>query len=190
MDKQQKRVVLAVTGASGMAYAESLIRILGRDPDVELHLVFSDAAKKVLAAETDSNPEELAAPAQKVWRETDIAAPFSSGSWPHAGMIVCPCSMASLGAVANGIGDNLIHRAADVCLKERRRLILVTRETPLNRAHMENMLRAHDAGAIVMPACPGFYLRPANLREMADQFAGRVLDLLGLPNAPGGRWGE
>jgi 4-hydroxy-3-polyprenylbenzoate decarboxylase len=186
----KQRIILAVTGASGMPYAHALAKALGDHPDVELFMIVSSAAAKVLAAESGATAADLASHAHKAFGEQDIGAPPASGSWRHAGMIVCPCSMATLGKIASGIGDSLITRAADVCLKERRPLILVPRETPLNRVHMDNMLRAHDAGAVIMPASPGFYLRPDSLETMFAQFAGRVLDQIGLPTAPSGRWGE
>jgi 4-hydroxy-3-polyprenylbenzoate decarboxylase len=189
-NKHDNRVILAVTGASGMPYAEALVRALTILGGVELHIIVSKAAARVLEVESDTTLEDLTAPAQAVWGENDIAAPPASGSWLNRGMIICPCSMATLGKVANGIGDNLINRAADVCLKERRPLILVTRETPFNRTHLDNMLKAHDAGATIMPASPSFYLRPASIWEMTSQFAGRVLDCLGLHLAPSGRWGD
>jgi 4-hydroxy-3-polyprenylbenzoate decarboxylase len=185
-----RRVILAVTGASGMPYAASLTRALSGREDLELHLIVSEAARTVLAAETDLSVEDLCAGAAATYRESDIAAPPASGSWHNEGMIVCPCSMATLAAIAQGLGTNLIHRAADVALKERRRLVLVARETPVSIVHLRNMLAAAEAGAVVMPACPGFYHRPAGIGELADHLAGRVLDQFGIPHALSRRWGE
>ena len=185
-----KRILLAVTGASGTAYAEALARELGGNPGVELHLIVSRAAAKVMALETDLTPADLSAHAAATHDEDDIAAPPASGSWLNAGMILCPCSMASLAAVASGLGNNLIHRAADVALKERRPLILVTRETPLSAIHLENMLTATRAGAVVLPASPGFYHRPERLDDLVAQVTGKILDALGIPHDLCPRWGD
>jgi len=188
MDK--KRIILAVTGASGTLYAVSLARALAATPDVELHLVVSDAARRVLELETDLAEDALTSLAAAVHLADDIAAPPASGSWVHHGMIVCPCSMATLSAVATGRADNLIHRAADVALKERRRLILAVRETPLSSIHLQNMLAADRAGAVILPACPGFYHRPATVEALADHLAGKILDQLDIPHDLYTRWGE
>ncbi|WP_319584474.1 UbiX family flavin prenyltransferase [uncultured Pseudodesulfovibrio sp.] len=186
---EAKRIILAVSGASGSLYAQSLIKgLIGRD-DVELHVIISDAARKVLALETDLTPEDLTKGAT-VHDADDISAPPASGSWRHDGMIICPCSMATLSAVATGYGHTLIHRAADVTLKERGRLILVPRETPLSTIHLQNMLTATQAGAVILPACPGFYHRPATIADLTDQLAGKVLDQLDIPHSLFRRWGE
>lgn len=185
-----KRIILAATGASGQQYALALARALSLAEGVELHLILSEAAKKVMALETDFAPADLEALATAVYSEKDIAAGPASGSWRHAGMIVCPCSMASLAAIAQGLGTNLIHRAADVTLKERGRLILVTRETPLSLIHIRNMLAAREAGADIVPASPGFYHRPRTIEDMVNHLAGRVLDQLGVEHALFRRWGE
>ena len=134
--------------------------------------------------------DDFARLAARVYSQNELDAAPASGSWRHAGMIVCPCSMASLAAIAQGLGHNLIHRAADVTLKERRPLILVPRETPFNRIHLENMLRAHDAGATILAACPGFYHKPQTIAELADFIAARALDLLGLPQGLQRGWKE
>ncbi|MDD3311478.1 UbiX family flavin prenyltransferase [Pseudodesulfovibrio sp.] len=187
---EKKRIILAVTGASGAIYALSLARALSRCDGVELHLIVSDAARKVMALETDFSGDALAALADAVHPIGDIAAPPASGSWRHHGMIVCPCSMATLSAIATGRGDNLIHRAADVALKERRRLVLVPRETPLSSIHLRNMLAADRAGAVILPACPGFYHHPDDIGDLADQLAGKILDQLDIPHDLFARWGE
>lgn len=185
-----KRILLAVTGASGPQYAMALARALSGRPDIELHLILSEAAKKVMALEADFGPEDLLTLAHASYSEKDIAAGPASGSWRHAGMIVCPCSMASLGAIAHGLGTNLIHRAADVTLKEGRKLVLVTRETPLNLIHIKNMLAAKEAGADIVPASPGFYHKPKTIDDLVNHLAGRILDQLGIDNALFKRWGE
>jgi 4-hydroxy-3-polyprenylbenzoate decarboxylase len=186
---EPKRIILAVSGASGSLYAEALLRGLANRDDVELHVIISDAARKVLALETDLEPDALTRGAT-VHADDDIAAPPASGSWKHDGMIICPCSMATLSAVATGFGHTLIHRAADVTLKERRKLILVPRETPLSAIHLQNMLTATQAGAVVLPACPGFYQRPATFADLTGQVAGKVLDQLDIPHTLFRRWGE
>lgn len=185
-----QRILLAVTGASGPQYAMALARALSGREDIELHLILSEAAKKVIALEADFGPEDLLKLAHASHDEKNIAAGPASGSWRHAGMIVCPCSMASLGAIAQGLGTNLIHRAADVTLKEGGKLVLVTRETPLSLIHIKNMLAAKEAGATIVPASPGFYHRPKTIDDLVNQLAGRILDQLGIHNALFRRWGE
>jgi 4-hydroxy-3-polyprenylbenzoate decarboxylase len=185
-----RRIILAVTGASGTPYAEALAAELGRRDDIELHLIISAAARRVMVLEGHGGPDALEASAHAVHDPGDIGAPPASGSWRHHGMIICPCSMATLAAVATGVGDSLIHRAADVTLKERGRLVLVTRETPLSAIHLTNMLAADRAGAVIMPACPGFYHRPEGIDDLVAHLAGRVLDQLDIPHALHARWGE
>ncbi|QJB54949.1 UbiX family flavin prenyltransferase [Pseudodesulfovibrio sp. zrk46] len=188
MDK--KRIILAVSGASGSLYAVSLVKALGHRDDVELHVIISDAATKVLAMETDIPLDALMDGAYAVHAPDNIAAPPASGSWQHSGMIICPCSMATLSAVATGFGHNLIHRSADVALKERKPLIIVPREAPLNSIHIQNMLTANQAGAVILPASPGFYHRPKTIEDLADHLAGKVLDQLDIPHNLFKRWGE
>lgn len=186
----KKRIVLSVTGASGTIYATALIKGLANRDDIELHVIVSDAAQKVLALETDLAADALTAGAYAVHAADNIAAPPASGSWQHDGMIICPCSMATLSAVATGFGHNLIHRSADVCLKERKPLILVPRETPLSTIHLQNMLTATQAGAVIVPASPGFYHRPETIEDLANQLAGKILDQLDIPHDLFQRWGE
>jgi 4-hydroxy-3-polyprenylbenzoate decarboxylase len=183
------RYVIAITGASGMIYARELLAYFTGRPDLELHAVISEAGSQVLQLELGLNPGELAPGA--IWhRVDDFTSGLASGSFRARAMVVIPCSMGTLGAIAQGAGRNLIHRAAEVFLKERRPLILVVRETPLSLIHLENLGRAARAGATIFPACPGFYHRPASLAELARQFAGRILDHLGLEHRLGPRWGE
>jgi 4-hydroxy-3-polyprenylbenzoate decarboxylase len=178
-----------MTGASGMIYARELLAYFGTRPDLELHAVISEAGGQVLTLELEQAPRDLAPGA--VWhRVDDFTSPLASGSFRARAMVVVPCSMGSLGAIAQGAGRNLIHRAGEVFLKERRPLILVVRETPLSLIHLQNLARAARAGATIFPACPGFYHRPASLTELARQFAGRILDHLGLEHQLGPRWGE
>lgn len=184
-----KRYVIAITGASGMIYARELLAYFAGRPDLELHAIISAAGEQVLNLELGLTPAQLAPGA--VWhRVDDFTAPMASGSFRARAMVIVPCSMGSLGAIAQGAGRNLIHRAGEVFLKERRPLILVVRETPLSLIHLKNLVRVAEAGATVMPACPGFYHRPASLDELARQFAGRILDHLGLEHQLGPRWGE
>jgi 4-hydroxy-3-polyprenylbenzoate decarboxylase len=180
LTSQPSRYVLAVTGASGMPYALRLAEAMGATEHRELHVIVSQAARTVLEIETREGYALLMSHATAVWNENEIGAPPASGSWHHDGMVVCPCSMASLAAMAHGLASNLIHRAADVTLKEKRPLILVPRETPLSRIHVQNMLTIMDAGATMIPPCPGFYSKPLTIDDLIDQISGRILDHLGI----------
>lgn len=171
-----------------MPLTVTLLKALAWAPDVEIHLIISDAARQVLQLESGMHASELEELADVVYAPQDYGAAPASGSWQHAGMVICPCSMATLGAVANGLGANLLHRAADVTLKERRPLILVPRETPLNRMHLRNMLAADEAGAIIMPPNPGFYSRPTTIQDLLDHLTGRILDQLGIAHSLIKRW--
>jgi len=182
-----KKILVAVTGASAMVYLQSFLEMLSKE-DVTVHGICSEAGAKVLQLEQDCKCASL--PAVSEWFDCrDFAAPPASGSADYDGMVVIPCSMSSLAAIASGITSNLIHRAADVMLKEDRKLILVTRETPLNRTHLKNMLAAHDAGATICPPHPGFYLKPENLAEAAMTVSWRLGDQLGLAMEGRKRWG-
>jgi len=185
----KNRYVIALTGASGMLYARELLAYFHGRPDLELHALISSAGEQVLALELGLKPGDLAPRA--IWHPVDdFRAPLASGSFRARAMVVVPCSMGSLGAIAQGAGRNLIHRAAEVFLKEKRPLILVVRETPLSLIHLQNLTRAAAAGATIFPACPGFYHRPGSLEELARQFVGRILDHLGLEHQLSPRWGE
>ncbi len=175
----KRRLVVGISGASGMPLARCLLQCLQR-PDVELHLVISPGAAVVLREEAGLAPADLARCAHAVHAADDLAAGPASGSWRHDGMIVCPCSMSSLAAIACGAGVNLLHRAADVTLKERRPLVLVPRETPLNLIHLDNMRRLAAAGAVIMPFMPAFYAQPRSLDDLMRHFCGRLLDQIGL----------
>ncbi len=179
MDK--KNLVIGITGASGALYARSLLHSIPAQ-DFEVHVVASSAGRLVYEMETGAALSGDMPPGVHAWDESDFTAPFASGTFPCAGMVVVPCTMGTLGSIAAGISRNLIHRAADVCLKERRPLVLVPRETPLNRIHLQNMLKAAEAGAIILPAMPGFYHRPRSVEEVADFMAARILDQLGIPH--------
>lgn len=200
MPKSVGRVItVGITGASGAIYARHVLRLLDVDPRVaRVFLVVSEAGMRLLATElaiatSDANkiPSAIAgATAKKIeyLSNKDIGASIASGSSIVDAMIVVPCSAGALGAIAAGIANDLLTRAADVCLKERRRLILCLRETPLNRIHLENMVRVHDAGATIMPAMPAFYYGPKSIDDLVIQFACRVLAQAGLPQEKQYRW--
>ena len=184
------RYVVALTGASGMIYARELLAYFGTRPDLELHVISSAAARQVLKLELAMVLEDLLPAGARLHPENNFAAPLASGSFKARALVVIPCTMGTLGAIAQGQSQNLIHRAADVFLKERRPVLLVVRETPLNLIHLRNMTAAAEAGATIFPAMPSFYHRPANMDEMARNFSGRLLDHLGLEHSLIRRWGE
>lgn len=175
----RKKIILAITGASGSLYAVQFLKLM-QHLDVEIHGIISDAGRLVLQHELGLTPDDLNAFLVQWYAKDDFGAPMSSGSSKFDAMLVLPCTMGTLGAIANGIAKNLVHRAADVMLKEKKPLLLAVRETPFNRIHMENMLKVHDAGAVVCPPMPSFYHHPDSLEEMATFFAGRMADLLGF----------
>lgn len=203
MSGQARTVTLALTGASGMAYGIRLLEQLLRG-GTRVWLIYSQVAQVVARQEMDlklpAQPREAqryfseafgAADGQlEVFGREDWFAPLASGSSPADAMAVCPCSMGTLAAIASGLADTLIERAADVMLKESRRLVLVPRETPLSAIHLENMLRLQRAGAVILPANPGFYHRPSSVEEVVDFVVARVLDQLGVANGLVRRWGE
>jgi 4-hydroxy-3-polyprenylbenzoate decarboxylase len=180
-------VIVGISGASGVQYGIRLLEVLAEN-GIKTHLILTDAANQIIRIETDYFPHEVEKLATWSYSQKDFSAPIASGSYKTAGMVIVPCSMKTLAAVANGISDTLLTRAADVCLKEERKLILMTRETPLNLIHLENMLKAKKAGASILPACPGFYSRPKTLEDLVDIMVGRTLDLLGLENNIYKRW--
>ncbi len=182
-----RRIVVGMTGASGAIYGIRLLEAL-RDEPIEVHLVMSEWARKTIVLETDYRAATVAKLADVVYPEDDMSAPVGSGSFVAEGMIVAPCSMKSLAAIANGLSQNLLHRAADCMLKERRRLVLLVREAPLSVIHLENMLRVARAGAIVSPPVPAFYARPRSLDEMVDHTIGRLLDHFGVERGMVRRW--
>ena len=191
-----KRIILAITGASGAVYGRRTLQALAAQ-GVELWVSISDAARVIIRNELGMNLERDNPDLGKFAGVKDVKyvsphcaeAPPASGSFPVDGMAVVPCSMSTLGAIASGHGDNLIHRAADVTLKERRTLVLVPRESPLSAIHLENMLRLARAGAIILPASPGFYHGPRSVDDMVDFIVSRVLDAFGVENSLVRRWG-
>lgn len=181
-----KKILLAVTGASGMLYLRSFLQEID-GAGIEIHGICSPSGRKVLRMEQQIGPEDL--PGVSRWFDHgDFAAAPASGSSDYAAMVVLPCSMGSLAAIAAGLSINLIHRAADVMLKERRKLVLAVRETPFNRTHLQNMLQAHDAGAVICPPMPSFYLQPASLEEAAATYAWRLADQLDIVVPGRKRW--
>jgi len=196
---EPRNLTLAITGASGSVYAIEMLKALEADVRVEtVNLVVSDSALRVLAEEmeirgrSDLVERILGRISTKIVQqgEGNIGANIASGSYPSDGMVVLPCSMGTLAGIANGMASNLIERAADVCLKERRPLLLCVRETPFNRIHLRNMQLASDAGAVIFPVMPTLYNKPQSTSEMALQFVQRVLAHIGLPQAGAYQWGE
>lgn len=175
-----KRLIVGISGASGAIYGIRLLQVLGGVGEIETHLVVSTAAKLTISLETDYALEAVEALADRVYRPGDIAAPISSGSFKTMGMVVAPCSMKTVSGIANSYADNLLLRAADVVLKDRRRLVLVPRETPLHLGHLRLLTQVTEMGAIVMPPTPAFYHRPKKIEEIVDQTVNRVLDLLDI----------
>ncbi len=183
------RLVVGISGASGVIYGARLLELLLPVP-VETHLVMSRSAELTLALETDLIPADLHARADVVHKIGDLAAAISSGSFPTLGMIVAPCSVRSMAEIATGVTTTLLTRAADVALKERRRLVLLVRETPLHLGHLRTMTALSEMGAVIAPPVPAFYTKPQTLAEMIDQTLGRILDLFGLDTGTVKRWGE
>ena len=181
---------MGITGASGATYGVRLLEVLASRDEVETHLVVSSAGEKVLRHETMRTPEEVASLADVSYAPDDLLAPLASGSFITAGMVVAPCSMKTLSAIAHSDADNLLTRAADVTLKERRRLVLLVRETPLHVGHLELMAQAARLGAIILPPVPAFYHHPKTLDEIIDHTIGRILDLFGMEHALTPRWGD
>jgi flavin prenyltransferase len=199
MADQGKVLIVGVTGASGVVYAQKLLQMLEADARVaHVHLVVSEAGLRLIAQELGIVAQELkrlpqllaGEPVEKIdyLPNKDVGAAIASGSYVVDGMVVIPCSAGALAAVAHGSSDDLLARAADVCLKEGRRLVLCLRETPLSRVHVENMLRAAEAGAVVMPAMPAFYFAPQTIDDLVTQFVCRVLAQLGLPQPEQYHW--
>jgi 4-hydroxy-3-polyprenylbenzoate decarboxylase len=187
-DARPRRIVVAITGATGAVYGVRLLQRLGATAGVESHLVVSDAAALTLHQELGMQRRDVEALAHVVHKNREIGASIASGSFHTDGMVIAPCSMKTLAAVAHGLSDNLIARAADVVLKERRRLVLMVRETPFNLAHLRNMTAVTEMGGIVFPPLPGFYQRPASIDEMVDHSVARVMDLLGIEHELAPRW--
>lgn len=182
------RIVVGISGASGVVYGITLLKQL-KEHNVETHLVLSRWARRIVELETPYSINEVAGIATCSYPPDDMTAPLASGSFMHHGMVIAPCSMKTLAAVAHGYTVNLIERAADVTLKEARKLILMPRETPLSPIHLENMLKLARLGVIIMPPVPSFYHHPETLQDIVLQSVGRLMDLLGIENELSKRWG-
>ena len=189
MKQKPKRLVIGISGASGIVLGVRLLQVI-KPLDVEAHLVMSKAAELTLAYETDFTRDEVRELADVAYPINDIGAAISSGSFSTLGMIIIPCSIRTMSEIASGVTSTLLTRAADVVLKERRRLVLVVRETPLHALHLSNMTRLAEAGAIIAPPVPGFYSRPKSIEDMVDHSVGRVLDLFDIDAGIVKRWGE
>lgn len=187
MTTRPRRMIVGISGASGVIYGKRILEVL-RDLEIETHLIMSRAACITLAAEADFTKQDLEALATTTHSNKDIGAVCSSGSYKTLGMIVAPCSVKTMAEIATGTTDNLLSRAADVVLKERRRLVLMLRETPLHLGHIRNMAQVTEMGGIIYPPVPAFYARPKSLEEMVDHTVGRVLDLFDLEAGIVHRW--
>jgi 4-hydroxy-3-polyprenylbenzoate decarboxylase len=183
-----KRLVVAITGASGAMYGIRLLQWLRESAQVETHLMISDAGVLSMHYELDMKRKDVEELADVVHSVRDVGACVASGSFQSEGMIIAPCSMKTLGSVAHGLSDNLITRAADVMLKERRRLVLMVRETPFNLAHLRNMTSVTEMGGIIYPPLPALYQKPQSIEDMVDHTTGRVLDLFGIQQTLAPQW--
>jgi polyprenyl P-hydroxybenzoate/phenylacrylic acid decarboxylase-like protein len=183
------RLVVGISGSSAPQYGVALLRTLRELGTVETHLIVSDGARKTIQMETDLAVEDVEGLADVVYRPNDLGAAISSGSFLTMGMVIVPCSMKSLAAVAGGLSSDLLSRAADVTLKERRRLVLVPRETPLSLIHLRNMVAVTEAGGVILPPVPAFYHRPTSIEDLLQHTAGKVLDQFGIEHNAFRRWG-
>ena len=188
MSAPTRRIIVGISGASGSIYGVRLLQALREMPGVESHLVVSDAGWRNVQEEHGQQREAIEALAHQVHDVRNVGAPIASGSFQCSGVVIAPCSMRTLAAVAHGLSDNLITRAADVMLKERRRLVLMVRESPLHLVHLRNMVSVTEMGAIVCPPLPAFYLHPKSVSDIVDHSVARVLDLLDLPHTLAPRW--
>ncbi len=188
MSEPARRIIVAITGATGTIYGVRALQMLAKT-NVETYLIISKWGARTLIHETSYTVEQVQEMATYTCAQNDQGAKISSGSFQTSGMIVAPCSVRTLGAIANGVSDNLIHRAADVVLKEQRKLVLVVREAPLNAVHLENMLKLARMGVVISPPVPAFYNRPETVAEIVDQTVMRVLDQLGIHLDEAPRWG-
>jgi 4-hydroxy-3-polyprenylbenzoate decarboxylase len=185
--KDKQRLIVGISGASGVVYGVRILELL-RDKDIETHLVMSKSAEMTLAYETDLKPKEVRALASVSHPVADIGASISSGSFHTMGMVIAPCSIKTMSEIANGVTSSLLSRAADVVLKERRRLVLALRETPLHGGHLRTMTTLADIGAIVAPIVPAFYTRPKTVDDIINHTVGRLLDLFGIDTKAVKRW--
>lgn len=188
---QKKKLIIGITGASGIIYGIRILEEIRKTDLVETHLVVTEAGLLTLSYETDMNFDTLKSLADNIYDINDIAAPIASGSFRTDGMVIAPCSMKTLSSIANSISSNLLIRAADVCLKERRKLLLMVRETPFHLGHLRAMTLVTEMGGIVMPPLPAFYCRPKTIEDVINQSVGRALDLFDIESQPPiNRWGK
>ncbi|MGH6671566.1 MAG: UbiX family flavin prenyltransferase [Xanthobacteraceae bacterium] len=187
MTKQVQRLIVGISGASGTVYGVRLLELLGR-AGIETHLVMSKSAEMTMAYETDLKPKDVRALASVHYPNSDIGAAISSGSFPTMGMVIAPCSIRTMSEVASGVTASLLSRAADVVLKEKRRLVLAVRETPLHVGHLRSMLTLAEIGAVVAPIVPAFYNRPKTVDDIVNHTCGRLLDLFGIDTGAVKRW--
>jgi 4-hydroxy-3-polyprenylbenzoate decarboxylase len=186
----KRRLVVGISGASGVIYGVRLLESLKNHPRIETHLILSKPAERTLVEETSWDPAAVRALAAAVHPVADIGAPLASGSFPTAGMVVIPCSVRTAAAIAYCRADNLLTRAADVTLKEGRKLVLVVRESPLHRGHLKALLEAAENGATILPPMPAFYTMPATIADIVDHTVARVLDQFGIEHSLSARWGQ
>jgi 4-hydroxy-3-polyprenylbenzoate decarboxylase len=182
-----KRIVVGISGASGVIYGVSLLQCL-QEKDYEIHLVLSDSGKRNIEIETAYKPSDLEKMVFRTYDNNDVGAALASGSFLTEGMVVVPCSVKTLSGIANSYGDNLLVRAADVVLKEKRKLVLVVRETPLHKGHLKLMMKAADIGAHILPPIPSFYHHPKTIEDIIHQTIGKIFDFLGIPHNLFRRW--
>lgn len=188
-EKSYLRLVVGISGASGVIYGLRTLEIL-HSLKIETHVVVSQWGEKNIEIETDKTIEYVRSLATAFYGNDSLAAPISSGSFLHGGMVIVPCSMKTLASIANGYDETLISRAAGVTLKESRLLVVVPRETPLSRIHLQNMLKLAEAGAVILPAMPGFYHKPTSLQDMVDHLVGKIIDQFNIRNNLSRRWGS
>ena len=188
-EKSYLRLVVGISGASGVIYGLRTLEIL-HSMKIETHVVLSQWGEKNIEIETDKTIEYVRSLATALYKNDSLAAPISSGSFLHSGMIIVPCSMKTLASIANGYDETLISRAAGVTLKESRLLVVVPRETPLSRIHLQNMLKLAEAGAVILPAMPGFYHKPTSLQDMVDHLVSKIIDQFNIRNNLSRRWGN
>jgi 4-hydroxy-3-polyprenylbenzoate decarboxylase len=185
---EMRRIVIGISGASGSLYGLAALRALRDVPDVETHLVISKQAFRTIELETEHKPEDFTALADVTYADDDLGAAISSGSFLTDGMLVIPCSIKSAAAIAHSFNANLLVRAADVCLKERRKLVLIVRETPLHLGHLRTLTQLAEMGAMILPPIPAMYTRPTTVREIIDHTVGKALDQLGIVHGLFTRW--
>jgi 4-hydroxy-3-polyprenylbenzoate decarboxylase len=184
-----ERIIVGISGASGVIYGVRLLEAL-KEIDIETHLIMSEWAERILALETDYDPGYVKGLAAVRYENRDLAAPVSSGSFITAGMVIAPCSMKTLAGIAGGYSQTLLERAADVTIKEGRKLVLMPRETPLSPIHLENMLKLARIGVAIVPPMPAFYIKPQGILELVDHQVGKIIDRLGFQHRLIRRWGE